>query len=329
MFLPSPFVFVSEIQELCVDQRITNLIATNSENGKEYYIRRIHFSYFSEDYKCDDYISYQNNLKALNSPFIVTYDFIDRVDQFIYLARKVVPGISLNSANKETFLHIGKTKLFVLWKIIVRSFVHLHINNIFPTFLKLSSIIFTDNGAVALVDLEPPRPKFNLQLTQYDPSSFGLASPEIMTNTVKPSKESDVWSLGVLLFYMMKNEFPWCTSNKYQMVQEITKGTFNPNKVVPSEIKAIIRKTVNVDPSKRIASEALLKVPPGKESKQTPNIGSAKNRLILRAVNTKDLIMLSNKKNLAGNKLSASGQEQLALRKSFPAASLETFKKPI
>ncbi|OHT08247.1 hypothetical protein TRFO_23240 [Tritrichomonas foetus] len=406
------------------------------QDGMKMLVKIISRNIFSESYRYNDFIAYQRKLIDLHSPFVLECQVEENFNpKYVYLIRPFINGRALSSFRPSELLNLGKNTLFAYWKMAVRTIAHLHQNEIFPSFLKLSNIFITEHtfntaafesaktsptsslkslpalkpqslniksfspklnypgnkltkrisnsnlsstsssssndssnninifyhtshsniminsmpngnritpnlqnqtppqsplqnmrqsslqnptlssnhGSIpnpsqnqsspvlnncfdgrnvssssdsiqskptptnynngygfVITDLIVPPPNIHLSLTGRDITSIGLLAPEFFNQ--KPlSKASDVWSLGILLFYMMTNFLPWDTKNKFSMVKDILSCLFDSSKAIPKEISKIIDVTVVVDAAKRIEAKGLLMMKPRKVRASSPS----------------------------------------------------------
>ncbi|OHT06672.1 hypothetical protein TRFO_25204 [Tritrichomonas foetus] len=451
--LPPQYKIIQELRTPQGSHGVSTFLAEDDRNGEQVVVKIRPKLSFPNEEACINFLKYQTEIQHLKSPFIVAYDEIIPNDNSIILIRKYVNGTPLSSLRPDEINSIDKNILFALWKIVVRSIAHLHINKISPTFLKLSNIFIThginnnnvckhpvatnnsadnvqnsplargtnhfsgtnidnfvkshgenslhnkssnggmmnassaqdinigsflsscssnsstdsyqsnnikktqeaqknqNNGnfvienvrpaairnsgsyshsmGLILTDLENPPPNLYLVHTHYEAYNIGLASPELFdqgksNSENKPSESSDVWSLGVLLLYMMTGSFPWSTRNRYQLVQSITSCKFDPAMKVPHEIRTIIKRTVNLDASTRATARQLIAIAPEKprakanlNKRVVAQPSLTKHGQPLRTVKTKDLL-----------KIQPRISQSLVLRPENKSGSSERMKMP-
>ena len=89
--------------------------------------------------------------------------------------------------------------------------------------------------------------------------------PELFQNA-QLSKHSDVWSLGVLLFYMVSGELPWNCKNVMMLTTQIANNDLqivHNNKVIPDDVKSMVLSMLKPIPTERIEPRELLEINPG------------------------------------------------------------------
>ncbi|OHT15283.1 hypothetical protein TRFO_14181 [Tritrichomonas foetus] len=144
-------------------------------------------------------------------------------------------NINCNSeSNREIYKKVESMetprKIKILWRSIIEYFVQLHQRGIFPSAIKPSNIFINPlNLNVYLCDLYELSTDISWALQTPDPMQLAFLAPEYFDVTCPPSNYSDVWSLGVILTYMLTNDLPWSTKNVCAMIKNIT--SYDPNQV--------------------------------------------------------------------------------------------------
>jgi serine/threonine protein kinase len=89
--------------------------------------------------------------------------------------------------------------------------------------------------------------------------SLDYAAPEVLSGTATLSFPVDVWSLGVLLHFMVSGTLPFQAANDFDIYQLIKKAQFRPIKGnVSDECKDLISKILDPDPTTRPSVDQLL-----------------------------------------------------------------------
>lgn len=164
------------------------------ENKKDYKLRILH------EYNIISQIHHPNIIRA--------YDY----------------DVSLSGSIIKVFLEAGSLNLFQLlkppvdinemieiWKQIVLGVSYLHHENVCHRDLKLENIVFnSSHSQIKIIDFATAQ-----KLTNDNSESVGLvgsekyASPEMYTSIKYDGKLADVWSLGIILYYLLVRKFPW------------------------------------------------------------------------------------------------------------------------
>merc|ERR1719453_1971735 len=105
---------------------------------------------------------------------------------------------------------------------------HIHSKRVLHRDLKPENIFVYDGGVLKIGDLGIARClTTSIELAQTVVGSPTYISPEII-HGAQYSYKTDVWSLGVLLYKMASNRYPFDATNLAQLALKITAGSFPP-----------------------------------------------------------------------------------------------------
>lgn len=134
----------------------------------------------------------------------------------------------------------------------------LHNNNIVHLDLKLENY-FVDDNSIVLGDFGTSRIHDTYYYDEYDTQVIGTRSytaPEILVN--KFSKASDIWSCGVMLYYILKDDSPIVDNinTLYNRNEEIV-----IHKNVSNDLKYLLDKLLSIDHLDRPTINEILNYP--------------------------------------------------------------------
>ena len=130
---------------------------------------------------------------------------------------------------------------------------HAHDCNIIHRDLKPNRILFMRNGNVKLSEFEYVG--LRTVCTSANPS------PERVRDSVN-SLESNIWSLGVVLYQMCALRLPFEGSSVYEVVVKITEGRFPPiSSHYSSDLKQLLSSLLAIAPASRPTIHQVLQVP--------------------------------------------------------------------
>jgi len=128
--------------------------------------------------------------------------------------------------------------------------------------LKPENILVDENDDLKISDFglssfNPTKSHPNLQNTTCGTLSY--IAPEILKNEPYDAKGTDVWSCGVILYYMLVGKLPFESKELKRQLERIIIADFDfptsvrgkPARAVPRHAKNLIRAILNPNPSKR------------------------------------------------------------------------------
>ena len=205
-------------------------------------------------------------LKKISHKNIIKLIEVVELKEHILIIQELFLGVSLSSYYKKNWktedLTKEKERVYkIILKQIFEAINYLHINNIAHLDIKLDNILINKNLEIKLID-------FGFGI--YDPKKtlntfFGgtpnYMSPEIVLKRPYISIFSDIWSLGVLVFKLFCNEYPFKGLTEKDLYNCIKKGKYRIKCYVNYDIKKIINSMLVLDANKRASCEQLLKNP--------------------------------------------------------------------
>ena len=205
-------------------------------------------------------------LKRVNHKNIIKLIEVIELKDHILIIQELFIGISLSQYYKKNWktedLSKEKEKKYkIILKQIFEGINYLHKNNIAHLDIKLDNILINKKLEIRIID-------FGFGI--YDPKKtlnnfFGgtpnYMSPEIVLKRPYISIYSDIWSLGVLVFKLFCNEYPFKGFTERDLYTAIKKGKYRIKCYVHYDIKKIINSMLILDPNKRLSCEQLLNNP--------------------------------------------------------------------
>ena len=185
----------------------------------------------------------------------------------IIIIQELIEGFSLRDYyNKEIKgkKNISSGVYNVLKKIFKQIFEamnYLHQKDISHRDIKLENILMSNNYEVKIID-------FGFGL--YNPSHKKLnffcgtpkyIAPEIINGNGYLGEKVDLWSLGVLIYKIYCDNYPFKGRSERELYCNIKKGKYKIPEDIPTNIKNIIINLIVVDPIQRINCEMVLQSP--------------------------------------------------------------------
>ena len=142
---------------------------------------------------------------------------------------------------------IPEAMLKVIAKMLIDGLQYIHSKNILYYNFKPSNFVFDEYNNLKFVDFSYARMQNEKEESNDSPLSY--LSTELLTKTELPSIESDIWSLGVLLYELATGELPYTgkTANELMASIESTKKLMIPTFSIEFNtfINGVLRKEVD------------------------------------------------------------------------------------
>ena len=204
-------------------------------------------------------------LSRLDHPNIVRYyETFDDV-KYMYIVMEYCNGGELldrlTFQERKAFTEAEAARIM---KKLFRAINHCHASGVIHRDIKPENIMYGRDGEVKLIDfgLSKIVKSKNSSLKTMAGTPFYMA-PEVIKGEY--TSQCDVWSLGVLMYFLLCGFLPFQGDNRSQIFDRIKNGSFHFNflefELVSHEAKALIRKLLVNDPAKRITPEMALKDP--------------------------------------------------------------------
>lgn len=191
-------------------------------------------------------------LKKLDHPNIIKCLETFQDSKFFYIISEYCSGGELIKPN-STFTELETKE--VIYKLLSAT-SHMHSKDIIHRDLKPENILIDSSGEVKIIDFGlskicPP----NSKLTDIVGTPTYMA-PEITNESYGP--ECDLWSIGIIMYYMMLGNPPNFGENKAQILKNLKSGRFeiNLNKeliVFSQQSKNLLARLLCKNPQKRIS----------------------------------------------------------------------------
>jgi serine/threonine-protein kinase len=176
-----------------------------------------------------------------------------------YIAMEYVKGMSLSQLIKMNKQIPPAMALFIFYQAAL-GLHHAHIKKVVHRDVKPQNILISENGDVKIIDFGIATQKGNnaeksLTSTGAVIGTPAYMSPEQFSTTKEITYQSDIYSLGVVLYEMLTGVVPFRNEFSSEVLAAIAHGRFVPAsklvKNLPDICKKILAKTFNPDIRKR------------------------------------------------------------------------------
>lgn len=248
--LPPKYIFQNELPRGFLG---SSALFQNADTGQLCICKSFPLDQIGPPDKCQRFKERIDHIQAVQSKYVLSYsDLIETKDR-ILLIRPYIPESPITESlcqGPNSQILDSPSSAFSFWQSICQCFTILHAHHIVPNFIKPSNIFITKDKKIIITDLYPPPNDIDVMLRSPKPFDVGFLAPEFF-NQKQTGVYSDLWSLGVLLAFMVTKSLPWPSKNLFTMLQHINKSSLNFVSAVPENMEKIIRSLVTLDTSQR------------------------------------------------------------------------------
>ncbi|KAJ3434826.1 3-phosphoinositide-dependent protein kinase 1-related [Anaeramoeba flamelloides] len=199
-------------------------------------------------------------LIKLDHPNIIKYTCSFEDQKNYYFVTELCPKGELSYAIRK-YGSIGyKLSRLIISEILV-VLEYLYFQTIVHCDLHPENILFSESGHIKLCDFGKAKiieKGFNNACSKKIQTSEEYIAPETLKEgVVQP--ESDLWSLGCLIYQMFCGKTLFRSSNEFITYQKILKGEIHYPKYFPSQAKDLVSKLLVTNPDQRIGAKGNFK----------------------------------------------------------------------
>ncbi len=208
-------------------------------------------------------------LKNLTNPQIpIIYD-LEQDDSYSYIIMEYLEGISLKTYRKEHEMTEQEIKEKALQIAGILRYLHGLVPPLLYLDLKPENLMVCRDGSLKLVDFGAAVRKEAGRKAQMLMGTKGYAAPELLYGKY-PEERSDIYSFGMLLFFLFTGEAPKRKKKKIENIDSIRN--------IEKEWKEIVNGCLRYLPCMRFSSAAVLekRIAAAGERKQTEHRGSGR-----------------------------------------------------
>ena len=203
-------------------------------------------------------------LSELDHPNIVNYFGTFEDEFYIHIIMEYLKGDNLFKViSVKNYTGFDEQDMSNIIFQLVKALFFIHNKNIVHRDIKPENILFSDKkdfSSLKLID-------FGLA-TQKKTDNKTVGTPYYMAPEMikgKYSPKSDIWSVGIIIYLMLTDKFPFVNSKEYDVFEMIEEGKYNTQLLddceCSEEAKDLVKKILVKDPDKRPSASDIMDHP--------------------------------------------------------------------
>ena len=196
-------------------------------------------------------------LKQLHHYHIAKLYSIIENEERIYLIQEYVQGNDLTFFIKQKEKQmIKEQKICKYFRQIISAIEYIHKLGIAHRDLKPENILINKDNDIKLIDFGLSKFFLKGELLKTPCGSPFYAAPEMVKGNKYNGINTDIWSLGIVLYLMLFQELPFMDADISRLYKKILEGNYNIPEdklnIVSKEAIDLVKKILEINPKKRI-----------------------------------------------------------------------------
>eukprot|EP00743_Colponemidia_sp_Colp-15_P004051 GILK01004370.1.p1 GENE.GILK01004370.1~~GILK01004370.1.p1 ORF type:complete len:931 (+),score=151.79 GILK01004370.1:61-2793(+) len=205
-------------------------------------------------------------MKLLHHPHVIAMKDIFNTKQYIYIVMELVKGGELFDAivGRKYLTEIESARIV---KQLLSTTNYLHACGIIHRDLKPENILLSSAqplGDIKITDFGLSKLVGPSDILKVPCGTLAYVAPEVLTMEGY-DKGADVWSIGVIMYLLLRGRLPFDSRDKEVIIQKTLEGRLDFSddhwQRISDAAKDLIRKLLKTDPSQRITIDAAMQHP--------------------------------------------------------------------
>ena len=204
-------------------------------------------------------IQYEINLmKKLrgHKNIITLFEKFENNKYYFIVMENAIGGNLLQTIKKMTKLTETQSKN--IFKQLIKTLKYIHSKNIVHRDIKPHNILLDLNDNIKICDFGVGKEIIKGNLLNETCGTPAYVSPELLSGKFFDPFKSDIWSCGVVLYFMLSGFVPFRGENDKELHNNIIKGNFPSIDNISNECSDLLNKILEVDPNKRLDLDDIL-----------------------------------------------------------------------
>ncbi|KAI9246224.1 kinase-like domain-containing protein [Phascolomyces articulosus] len=189
-------------------------------------------------------------------PNVVTLYEIIMTESYIHVISEYCPHGELFDALTQSG-RFSEHETIRWFSQLVDAIQYCHSQDIVHRDLKLENILLDHEDNIKLCDFGFARHAENRQMLQTFCGSLAYSAPEVILRQKYTGPETDIWSLGVILYTLLAGELPFDDDSEIITQRKIVKGDCMIPSYFSKEVSDLITRMLKLNPSERVTLDQI------------------------------------------------------------------------
>lgn len=206
-------------------------------------------------------------LRLVSHPHIIQLHDVYEDKQCMYIVTELMTGGELFKRLMDQN-HFSEKETCMVMRPLLESVGYIHRLGVIHRDLKPENILCGETlNDIKIADFGLSKLVYPHELMKMPCGTLSYVAPEVLS-LVGYGKEADVWSLGVIMYLLLRGELPFHGKTKNEIVQKTLYAELNLEEdhhsiwaSVSEEAKTVLKGLLTKDPEKRLTAQGALKQP--------------------------------------------------------------------
>ncbi|XP_052025825.1 sperm motility kinase 2B-like [Apodemus sylvaticus] len=199
---------------------------------------------------CHPVVTEVEIMMKVNHPNIVSLFQVVETNKRIYLIMELAKGKSLHQYIREAG-HLQEDEARAIFLQMLNAMNYCHNQGVVHRDLKPDNIMIDSNGRVKIIDFGLSTQMKPGQQLNYHCGTYPFAAPELLLGRLYDGRKTDVWTLGVVLYFMLTGRMPFDALNVPQLRRQVVSGKFPVPACLSKELQDLLSLLMTVNPTLR------------------------------------------------------------------------------
>ncbi|XP_037065421.1 sperm motility kinase 2B-like [Peromyscus leucopus] len=191
-----------------------------------------------------------NIMKMINHPNIISLIQVIEDEKKTYLIMELVEGKQLYQHVLKAG-HLEEDHARGIFRQILSAVSYCHEHGIIHRDLKPDNIMLDGNGKVKIIDFGLGTQVKPGQKLSFYCGTYQLFAPEFWLGRLYDGPKVDIWTLGVILYFMVVGKFPFDADSIPELQDQVVKGKYTIPLDLSKELRDLLSLLMTVNPRRR------------------------------------------------------------------------------